>query len=141
MRLSLTLIPTFFFLKSFASGEQTTFSWFNENAVLGDCTPTDVAKIDNDVELMFYNMLGHPVYDWVPGLSCTQFCNNRCKNTPYMCYGGCSGCGRRTLTSVDRELYSEEQLENQCTQVVRASTGISSSCALAVEDAWCDVTV
>jgi hypothetical protein len=140
-------------LKSFASGQDTSFAWFNENALAGDCNPTDVATIDNKVELMFYNMLGHPIYDWVPMDSgagnrnlrgrelCSDFCNNRCSNTPYMCYGGCSGCGRRTLTSVDRELHSETELENACTQVVRASTGISSSCASAVEDAWCDVTV
>jgi hypothetical protein len=46
------LIAAFSFLKSFASGYG--YVWYNPNELPGAFTAEDVAKIDNDLENMFF---------------------------------------------------------------------------------------
>jgi hypothetical protein len=151
-RLSLTFIAALFFLKSFASGYGV--AWYNPNVAAGlVCTDEDVALVDNAVEQMLFEKAGYPTDDWLTLESdadrnlrgrelCSQSCIDRCRNCYCMCYGICSGCRRRSTFTVDRELYTTEELEGYCSETVRsAATQVSPSCAAAVQDALCEVAL
>jgi hypothetical protein len=110
--------------------------------------------VDDAVAQMLYERVGYPTDDWVTLESdpdrknlrgrelCSQQCIDRCRLNPYLCYGICSGCRRRSTFTVDRELYTEEELENFCAQTVRsAATQVTPSCAAAVKHALCEVAL
>jgi hypothetical protein len=160
-RLSLAILAAFFFLnflKSFASGQESGygFAWYNLKASSTDCTYEDVAIVDNAVEEMFYEVLNHPLDDWISLAStrrdlrgrelCTGHCINRCNDCQCMCYGMCQGCGTRSLFTSDRELFTKEKLEDYCAMEVQALAKakpprLTDSCAKAVKKALCEVTL
>jgi hypothetical protein len=156
-RLSLTLIAAFFFLKSFASGQEADeygFAWFNSNAVATACNPADIEFIDSAVEEMFFERLSYPLDDWISldnrrnlrGRElCTGACIDKCTNCHYMCNGMCGGCGGgRSLQTSDRELlYTKAQLEGFCEEKVQSMTtpDVTADCAAAVQYASCVVAL
>jgi hypothetical protein len=153
MRLSLTLIAAFCFLKSFASG--LGFAWYNPNAAAGSCTAADVAEIDDAVKNVFNAYMGIATGNWSilqygsgrklrgRDLACTQQCIDRCRLNPYLCYGMCSGCRRRSISTVDRELVvSKEQMEFHCAKKVQGEVkNVSPSCAAGIQNALCEVVL
>jgi hypothetical protein len=154
MRLSLTLIAAFCFLKSFASG--LGFAWYNPNAAFGSCTAADVTKIDDAVKSVFAQYMGTAMNSWSDlqygsgrklrgrDLVCTQACIDKCRLNPYLCYGCCAGCRRRSMFTVDRELVgvSKEQMEYQCAKKVQGEAkNVSPSCAAGIQNALCEVAL
>jgi hypothetical protein len=119
MRISLTLIASFFFFfKSFASGNIIVgYVWFNNNAGPSDCDLVDAGIVDEAVDEALEEAGITEARSWAIGSSsyshgrslrgdgrelvCSSWCINRCKSTPYMCYGVCTGCMTRNLESND----------------------------------------
>jgi hypothetical protein len=152
MKLSLTLIAAFCFLKSFASG--LGFAWYNPDAAYGSCTAADVTLIDDAVKGVFAQYMGTATTNWVnlqydSGRElrgrdlCTQTCINLCRLNKYLCYGCCSGCRRLSTIEIDRELeVSKEQMESQCAKKVQGEAkNVSPSCAAGIQNALCEVAL
>jgi hypothetical protein len=175
MRLSLQLIACFFLFKSFASVqafEGEGFAWYNDAAKPNACDLNEGSIVNAAVETAFQTAEGKKAETTTWTLAsysfdmdrnrqlrqggrdlacgCSAWCCNRCKNTPYLCYGACAGCfRRRELTDAvgDIAVQPRRELPNINYQAVCESTvrdfyknpKIGKSCSRAVKNAICEI--
>jgi hypothetical protein len=158
MRLSLTLIASFFFFKSFASGNHLVgYVWFNPNAEANACDPVDAGfvdgAVDNALEVAGVTDTGSWAIgsqSYVPDRSlrgdgrelCSQWCINRCRNMPYLCYGVCAGCRRNLQNDDDEE--TQPDYKTICETAVQGQAtndDISETCRTALVSAKCQINI
>jgi hypothetical protein len=160
MRLSLTLILSFFFFKSVTGLTRLGgYVWYNDKAGPNDCDLSDAAFVDGAVDDVLEQAgiaeasswaIGSYSYQGIRGGDrelCTQWCINRCKNTIYLCYGTCEGCagGRRAATMAwnptidDGEKPDYQELCESAVQGEASNDEISDTCREALKEAKCDV--